>query len=137
MSELDSALNSPLSSGEEPTEHPLPRCFRFTVDNTHGIIQHYIHDPHGRIVIFRAKKVTENPTVPGGASTLILVQANQEHMIARFSGNDPIGTIIEMEFIAHLDEEIQFYTIGGEIMLFCDYIPYDEDISEPEVDLSE
>ena len=112
----------------------LPRCFRFAVDNTPGIIQHYIHDPHGRIVIFRAKKLSDNPTIPGGASTLIIVQEHQEHMIARFSGNDPVGTICELEFIANLEYEIQFYTIGGEIMLFCEYIPYD-DISEPEVEL--
>ena len=110
-------------------EGELPRLFKFTVENIPGIIQHYIHDPHGRIVIFRAKKLSDNPTFPGGASTLIIVQENQEHMIARFSGNDPIGTICELEFIANLQEEIQFYTIGGEIMLFCEYLPYDEDIS--------
>ena len=118
-------------------EGELPRSFRFTVDNIPGIIQHYIHDPHGRIVIFRAKKLTDNPTITGGASTLIIAQTNQEHMIARFTGRDPIGTICELEFIANLQEEIQFYTIGRDIMLFCEYLSYDDDISEPEVYLEE
>ena len=58
-------------------------------------------------------------------------------MLARFLGSDPIGTICEIEFIANLDEEIHFYTIGGQIMVFCESHCLDEDISEPEVYLEE
>ena len=99
-------MASPMLVPENSTHVTLPRKFCFIATNEPATLQNTLYDSDGKIIIYKTTKLTEIPTVPGGAYALVLIKGEYEYGITSYQVSEPVGTKKESEFICYLDETV-------------------------------